>query len=241
MDGLFIESVTRYNQNITNQIGVRNAFNIRLSNGIIYEIDDDDLDWVEENMIKGYLKSGETRIKIKAGSEISGRKINFQGGKPKILPIYQDRRQLLSTTGSKTVLVVRVKANDAETTPSEDDLSDVFFGTYTDSVTLKSQMADCSYDQLLLSPVADRNGTSTAIENGVVTVTVDSNATGADSEDMLDIVSTELNSQFEVSSTKNIANVIVYCLPPGTVNNLSDDWLAFAYIGWYESVFNDEM
>ncbi len=227
--------------NTTNGIGARNAFNIRLSNGTIYEIDEAEMDWVEENKIQGNLKSGETRIKIQSGSEISGRKINFQGRSPEILTNHIGGRNLFSTTGSKTVLVVRVKSNDAETTPSEGDLSDVFFGTFTDSVTLKSQISDCSYDQLLLSPVADRNGTSAVISNGVVTVTIDSDADGADSGDMLDLITSELNSQFEVSSTKNIANVIVYCLPPGTVDNGSDDWLANSYVGWYESVYNDEM
>ena len=70
-----------------------------------------------------------------------------------------NRRRL--TTGIKTVLVVRVVANDSSTTASADQLSDSVFGTNGDLVNLKTQYAACSHNQLQFQPA-----TGTGIANG---------------------------------------------------------------------------
>ena len=65
------------------------------------------------------------------------------------------------TTGTKTVLVVRVVANDSSTTASAAQLSDSVFGTNGDLVNLKTQYAACSHNQLQFQPA-----TGTGITNG---------------------------------------------------------------------------
>ena len=70
-----------------------------------------------------------------------------------------NRRHL--TTGTKTVLVVRVVSNDSSTTASANQLSDSVFGTNGDLVNLKTQYAACSHNQLQFQPA-----TGTGIANG---------------------------------------------------------------------------
>jgi hypothetical protein len=52
------------------------------------------------------------------------------------------------TTGTKTVLAVRVKTKDAEPTAGTAEIGDKFFGTSGDIVNLKSQVEGCSYGKM---------------------------------------------------------------------------------------------
>jgi hypothetical protein len=90
-------------------------------------------------------------------------KIKFKAkkkSKDKSTPWTTSNRRRL-TTGTKTVLVVRVVANDSSTTASADQLSDSVFGTNGDLVNLKTQYAACSHNQLQFQPA-----TGTGITNG---------------------------------------------------------------------------
>ena len=96
-------------------------------------------------------------------SGLNQNKIKFKAkkkSKDKSTPWTTSNRRRL-TTGTKTVLVVRVVANDSSTTASADQLSDSVFGTNGDLVNLKTQYAACSHNQLLFQPA-----TGTGIANG---------------------------------------------------------------------------
>jgi len=90
-------------------------------------------------------------------------KIKFKAkkkSKDKSTPWTTSNRRRL-TTGTKTVLVVRVVATDSSTTASAAQLSDSVFGTNGDLVNLKTQYAACSHNQLQFQPA-----TGTGITNG---------------------------------------------------------------------------
>ena len=92
--------------------------------------------------------------------------VNDGGNKGKSL---FDRNRHLAT-GKKSVLVVRVKAANSETTDSELRLSDSVFGNgfdgSTDPVTLRSQYKACSYGQLEFEEAENKDGTNINIRNG---------------------------------------------------------------------------
>lgn len=111
------------------------------------------------------------KIKIPKGEQASmvpstalnQNKIKFKvkkKSKDKSTPWTTSNRRRL-TTGIKTVLVVRVVANDSSTTSSAYQLSDSVFGTNGDLVNLKTQYAACSHNQLQFQPA-----TGTGITNG---------------------------------------------------------------------------
>ena len=89
-------------------------------------------------------------------------KFKTKKSKDKSTPWTTSNRRRL-TTGTKTVLVVRVVANDSSTTASAYQLSDSVFGTNGDLVNLKTQYAACSHNQLQFQPA-----TGTGIANGTL-------------------------------------------------------------------------
>lgn len=234
-EGIFVVSFEEYSDSSRREI-----LNFQLDDGTVYEIENADNDWFQTQRAKGRLKSGETRIKIDVDTLNSGQKIHLLNGTPDIMiddtgSLFQ--RRLVSTIGERSVLVVRVKANDVETTASEDELRDKVFGTDGDALNLKSQVAACSYDQLSMNPSASRSGTSTAITDGVVTITIDSNVSGLDRTVVENLVTTELNSQFGVESPGEIADHVMYCLP----NGLSPSgWTVSTYFGSYFSSYKNK-
>lgn len=153
----------------------RTSLNIEISDGGIYELTNIDANWRDVDA-KGKFFSGRKRGKIREGTKISGGKFDLGGGKPEFLDVApskrgleedknQGHRNLATTTGAKNVLAVRGIASDAQITSTEDELSDSVFGTFGNAVNLKSQMEDCSYDQLNIAMADDRIGEATTISN----------------------------------------------------------------------------
>ena len=174
----------------------------------------------------------------------SGKKINFKGkekqgngNNSKKKSPWEDRYRRSLVSGTRSVLVVRVIASDGQTTASEARLSDSVFGNGADGsvdpVTLKSQYSACSYGALNFVEAADRDGTSTNIRNGAVTVTVGTSTIEGDTV-MNNAIADELNSQFGVTSPSQLATHVMYCLPPGTMSSI-----AYANIYSWMSVYSD--
>jgi len=135
--------------------------------------------------------------------------------------------------GEKTVLVVRVQAPNEVTSFSEAHLSDSVFGNGNDPVNLSSQYSECSANKLNFTKANERTGKSTKISNGVTTITVTTSTSQGD-EVMRNAISAELASQFSVPSPEQLADYVMYCLPPGT---MSSD--AYAYMNSWLSIFRD--
>jgi hypothetical protein len=148
----------------------------------------------------------------------------------------RDRRL---ATGTKTVLVVRVIASDASTTDTVERLSDFVFGNNADgngadAANLRSQYAACSHDKLLFAEAPARTGASISIANGATTVTVTTATTDGDGV-MNNAITAELNAQFGVSSPTELADHVMHCLPPNTMNGI-----AYANLPGWRSVYSDQ-
>jgi len=158
-------------------------------------------------------------------------------------PITHQRR--LSTIGTRTVLVVRVKANDATTSAAEDDLAREVFGI-TDSngnsasVNLSNTFAQCSYNKLTFEPSSDSDGRG---NNGVYTVSINDDIVGQRNVDVRNVVLDQLRSDFGSNDLNALYDHIMVCMPHGTLSKSgqtdSTDWAASATINGYVSFYND--
>jgi hypothetical protein len=146
----------------------------------------------------------------------------------------------LVVSGTKTILAVRVTSFDGvQNTFSDADLIESVFGsaaTNANNFNLIKGYNTCSANKFVLTPAADRTGVSTNIADGVVHVTMTNSAAITSNGDvtMRNAVSDELRAQFGVANPTDLANHVMMCVPPGTL-----DGLAYAFINSWMSVYND--
>lgn len=83
------------------------------------------------------------------------------------------------------------------------------------------------------------DGITTDIVNGIMTVKVDFNATSESSNSfangLTNAVTTKINSIFGVTNPSDLANHVLYCLPPDSFQGI-----AYADFGGWRSVYKDE-
>lgn len=146
----------------------------------------------------------------------------------------QTGRRLDRKVGPRSMVIIRVTAADANPVKSSSQIADSFFGTAGDPNNLKSRFEVCSMGQLVFSP-----GVGTPFVNGVAELTVSVNIQGQNVHDVVNTVTNTLTSTYG-SSFRNTYSHVVYALPPGTLFNAggSPNWLAFAYMNSYLSVYN---
>jgi hypothetical protein len=202
----------------------------------------------EQKMESGEFRSGETQV---SGCEFGQ---SFKGGPEEcFIPPGHDRflsnvvdtdnqeahsrRNLAVVTGDKTLLVVRVIADDGSTTADEGALAD---GVFDDLVNVATQYKACSYDKLNFLKADNKALTvesglgETRIRNGVTTVRVAVKTSEGD-RTMRNAITAALNQNFGVSSPTKLANHVMYCLPAGTMTGI-----AYAFINGWNSVFSNE-
>jgi hypothetical protein len=159
-------------------------------------------------------------------------------------PGQQRRRNLAKTSCELNTLVVRVTVGDGNAPPCADEL---YAAIFNDPYCLKSQYEACSYIQLQIQPYKSRkiNGVDTSAVSGlgVVDVTINMNAAGADKYDLQYQSEVQVTALFNKSSNifsgsnnlGNIFDLVLFCMPPGT----SGGWDAYAYINGFTSYYND--
>jgi len=138
---------------------------------------------------------------------------------------------LAAVTGNISLLIVRVVATDSVPSYSADVLSDKFFGTGGDAVTLHSQMSDCSYGQLNVMPPTGPH----IVSPGVVEVDIGIPMEGNSDENTLTtVINAAVAKIFEDwgvdvrSEYDKVAFVIKGCKPNKC------PWGAYAAVnGWY--------
>ena len=134
----------------------------------------------------------------------------------------------------KTVLVLRIVASDKQTTATEAELADKIFGASGDVINLKSLYNQCSNGQLQFEPQTNNNLIGT---DGVYTVSLPTTVvTNADDSTIRDAAIAKAQQDFGGTALNTIANHVIVCIPPGTAGG---DWLAYAYVNHWLSVFND--
>ena len=217
---------------------------IALPDGTILDIeDDDDADEDVTNRGRGWFRkhgynSGDTQIALTGRVEGSKFKLTKlpQGkalakGKDK-RRLEEDRRRLMR--GDKKVVAIRVVAPDASTTSSLSEMSDEIFGTGADAINLSSQYTACSHGKLNFLPFEGTANSGATVTGGVYEVSISQTITGVADGTVRNAVESATNTALGSRSGK--FDYVMQCLPPGT----SGGWIAYAYINWYLSVYNDK-
>ena len=163
------------------------------------------------------IESGVTTLHVDDAVISDKNKAIFKS-EPRLAQKPKEHRRRLKTTGIKSVLVVRVQAEDASTSASEEELAREVFGVEgssgaTDSWNLASGFDQCSYGQLKLKP-AQYEG----VKDGVYTVSIDQNVSGARNVDVRNAVLDSLRSDFGTSALNTLYDHVMLCIPPGTVS-----------------------
>jgi hypothetical protein len=124
----------------------------------------------------------------------------------------EDYRRRLSS-GTKTVLVVRIDAPDVSTTANEQTLyNEVFLG---DSLT--KTYSDCSHGELNLIPY-----TGNGVKKGITTVSITENVVGTKNAIIRNAAVQALNDQFGRAVQQEV-DYVMLCIPPGSVS-ASNGW-----------------
>jgi len=167
----------------------------------------------------GPIQSGDTTLHADDAIIVSGSEAILRGiGMPNLAHKAAEHRRRLSTTGIRSVLVVRVDANDATTSAPEEDLAREVFGIIKpngvpDAFNLASAVAECSYNKLKLEPTSDRGN------NGVYTVSINDDVVGQRFGSVRNVVLDQLRSDFQTSDLNSLFDHVMVCMPPGTVTN----------------------
>lgn len=191
-------------------------------------------DWILKKLGDGELVGGKTTLDIPIGTNIKDGVIKLNGSlvlknndETNQDRILQSISSIGTTSGEKTVLVVRVKTNSGseEPTHAAAGFQDEVFGTGDDSfLSMKSQYKACSHDQLKFRPTENRGGNSFDIVNGFVEVSV-SEAAGNNTDDcapkaeLTNAITEALKNNFDVNSPAALADHVMYCLPDGAKSN----------------------
>eukprot|EP00980_Cylindrotheca_fusiformis_P018251 scaffold5930_cov177-Cylindrotheca_fusiformis.AAC.6 len=222
---------------------VRQELVCHTSNGRIFAVPSADQEWIDEKQKTGELISGETILDLPPNTMVDMEKFSLDLAYPPGLlnTVDEDsrnrRRQLrrLAITGTKTVLAIRVIASDASASMTESEISDGIFGTIDDPANLVTQYKACSFGKLQFKPMNDKKGKTRNIKDGATTIKIDIPTSQGD-EKLMDAVNAKLVTEFGTSKAEDLADHIMYCLPPGT---LTEKQLAFAFVNGYQIWFND--
>jgi len=169
----------------------------------------------------GLIESGATTLHAN-DAIVTGSNAIFRGV-PKLTqkPVEHIRR--LSTLKERSVLVVRVSADDTTTSASEEDLAREVFGiTYPNggvdpnSFNLSNAYAQCSYDKLKFEPATTENN---GINDGVYTVTINDVVEGQTFGYVRNVVLDQLRSDFSSNDLSETFDHVMICMPPGLVSN----------------------
>ena len=248
--------------------GPDETLHVEFADGMIYELKNINPSWTNG---KGKGKvSGKDRIKLPKNCivDAGSASIDLRGSEPEdtarnklfdrrdlqeattrrtaaqernLAALHRDDGRMLQT-GAKTVLAVKVVMNgDKQYSGSMQFLREKVFGMGSDSHNLKSQYADCSYDQLTFNPTPSRTipstdpeDESTDIENGVVTIRINRNVVNGEDTDVNNAVTAKINTLFGVSNPRELADYVMYCHPDGTMGGI-----AYAYINSWNSIYRN--
>lgn len=140
---------------------------------------------------------------------------------------FHSRQRRLQVTGTRTLLVLRITANDASPFYSAQDIYGYVFDSSQpiQAPSLASQYSALSFGKLTFVPT----------QYGVLDVSVNMNANGATSDQIRDAAIAAVQSSFGVSTITAMADHVMFCIPPGT-----GSWSGNASINSWRTVFNDQ-
>eukprot|EP00536_Pseudo-nitzschia_multiseries_P008618 jgi/Psemu1/20881/gm1.20881_g len=142
--------------------------------------------------------------------------------------------------GNYTTLVVRVVDSDGNgPKQSTEAIRKNFWGDDNNIgddrvVSLRSQLASCSYDQFVLQPYEGTTGNGVAIAGGVVEVTVDD--TYYKMYDNVFLAQTAVLARLGAIDY----DLVLYCMPPGASMRNQSDWIGVALTNGKASYYNGD-
>lgn len=222
----------------------RSSLVCELDSGEVYNVNAPE-NWLQEQVRSRKILSGVSKIVMPKHTFVDEENFDLKMVEmPTIIsPLIGDeapgRRHLSTLEGTLSVLVVRVVASNRATTATERQLTNSIFGNDNQNpqfVNMRSQYEACSHGKLQFIEAADRNGKSslTRIRKGATTVYVDVSTTQGHTV-MRNAITSKLNDEFGVTRPDQLADHVMYCLPPNTL-----DGVAYAYIDSWNSVFNND-
>jgi hypothetical protein len=138
-------------------------------------------------------------------------------GNSRMNNVFDDRRKLLK--GDRTVLAIRVTANDMKTSVSQKRLSNKIFGTGADAINLSERFDTCSYGQVTMSPYSGTTFKGITIPDtarvGVVTININKKVGGSREGVIRDAVLDA--AQAQLGNLEEQFDHVMLCLPVRTV------------------------
>lgn len=113
------------------------------------------------------LKDGQVAIKVPYSAVFNERDIIFDTSTSRQITITSGgrRRRLMTSTGIKQIVVVRVSSDSNPQTSVERNAEQLYTDFFTDENNLREVYRQCSNEQLILNPA-----TGTSLTNGVLTI-----------------------------------------------------------------------
>ncbi len=163
--------------------------------------------------------------KVLNGAVVFPKKSNIRvGTAPKTFKT--NRRRLEPTSGTASILVLRISSNDATPTLAAQEMYGYIFNNSqpVNQPSLASQYSAVSFGKLQFVPT----------HGGVAEVYVNMNANGAQINAVTNAAIAAAQSQFGVSSVTSLADHIMFCIPPGT-----GSWAGMSSVNSWRLVLND--
>lgn len=148
-------------------------------------------------------------------------------------------RHLATTTGEKSILVVKVKdSHNKARDETTSEISDDIFGTFGDSVTLKSQIHDCSFGRLEVVPgiIAGKQSIN-ELSPGVVEVKLNIPLEGSSRSKVRNAVSRAVEFFYDITLPgpyDHVMYVLEGCY------NTDCGWAAYAFINSWLTVYQGD-
>lgn len=175
-----------------------------------------EIDGLNQNFFNGpNITSGDTIIQggvIMDGKYVVASEDAIQVSTVSIDVDDRRRRKLARTTGTKSVLMVRIVGRDAQTSASEDEIRRETFDT--NDPNLRTQMDGCSGGKLQMVPYNGVTSKGRFIQGGVVTLSMTStNFNGVSMSSAEQAVRLEMLNK--LGSLEQFDHIMM-CIPPGT-------------------------
>jgi hypothetical protein len=168
------------------------------------------------------VTSGETTMEVEGAIIVDGA-YTAPAGASVHFGTVETRRRLGKSEGQKKILVVRAETAGGNTISRKEDIVDAVFGTYGNTVSMRSQYLGCSHGKLDILPFEGQTENGYTVTDGIIEVSIDEDYRGQTryvAEEGLTNAAEEL-----VGDLSSQFDHVILCLPPGT----SGGWVAYAY------------
>ena len=198
-------------------------------------------DFLAEHMIA--LRSGLSTICIRGGrttrfpnSTIPHQVVIPEGADIELLPSLDPNEGDGLGFGNRTVLVVRVSGTSESPYESVEEVAGAVFGLGSQPLanSMRAQFQRCSFSKIDFAPASGFD----ELYNGVVNVQLDYSLRGRRALQVFGAATEAVGELLNIRTLSRTFDHVIFCIAKGTTYQRSTEWLAFAHLGGYTSVFN---